>query len=258
MASSQICNLPLSRPGQGRVGATVLALLALVGISCAWLRTTEAGARVMLAALERQSTPVDPRLVGERAQAIAVLGGEVERMDYGARLHVSTRVPLLVVGWGRPKRVAAAVVRSDPATGYLLRKYGIAPRWVESQSTNTLENAVFSACLVSGIGVKRIALVTDAYHMPRATYQFKAAGFEVIPAPVPGGGPPRPRITFASFVPSKRGWAEARGPAHEWLGLVFAPVQRALEGPQACPSLGRNPGQKEGLRATLGRILSAA
>lgn len=114
---------------------------------------------------------------------------------------------------------------------------------------NTLENAEYSACLVSGMGVKRIALVTDPYHMPRATYLFRAAGFDVIPAPVPGGGPAHSRITLASFVPSQRGWEQARGPAHEWLGLVFGPVQRAMEGPRSCPLQDRQPRAKEGLRA---------
>ena len=236
---------------QGRVSVAgrLLGVLALLALGSAWLRTTEAGARVMLAGLEWQSTPADPRQVGEQAQAIAVLGGNLDRMDYGARLHLATRVPLLVVGWGRPGTRPARAARADPGTAYLLHKYGIAPRWVESQSMNTLENAVFSACLMSGIGVKRIALVTDPYHMRRATYQFRAAGFEVIPAPVPDGGPPRPRLTPASFVPSRRGWVEARGPAHEWLGLVFGPVQRAIEKPHGCPSQHRKPGEKEGLRA---------
>jgi uncharacterized SAM-binding protein YcdF (DUF218 family) len=231
------------------LGARLLGVVALVALSAAWLRTTEAGARVMLAGLEWRSTPVDPQRVGERAQAIAVLGGNLDRMDYGARLHLSTRVPLLMVGWGRPSARPARAAHADPVTAYLLHKYGIAPRWVENQSTNTLENAVFSACLVSGMGVKRIALVTDPYHMRRATYQFRAAGFEVIPAPVPDGGPPRPRLTLASFVPSQRGWVEARGPAHEWLGLVFGPVQRAFEKPRTCPTQDRGPTQKEGLRA---------
>lgn len=231
-------------------------MLALVVLAAAWLRTTEAGARVMLAGLEWQSTPVDPQRVGAQAQAIAVLGGNLDRMDYGARLHLSTRVPLLVVGWGRPSTRPARTARADPGTAYLLHKYGIAPRWVETQSTNTLENAVYSACLVSGMGVKRIALVTDGYHMRRATYQFRAAGFDVIPAPVPEGGLPRPRITLASFVPSLRGWVEARGPAHEWLGLVFGPVQRAIEAPRSCPSQGGRPAAKEGLRAGWTRPVS--
>jgi uncharacterized SAM-binding protein YcdF (DUF218 family) len=212
----------------------VLLFVALLVVSAAWLRTTEAGARGMLAALEWQSIPVDLRLVREHAQAIAVLGGNLDRMDYGSKLHLSTRVPLLVV-WGPPGTASALRPAADPARKYFIRKYGIAPRWIESHSTNTLENAVFSACLVSSIGVRRVALVTDPYHMPRATYQFEAAGFDVIPAPVPDGGPPRPPVTLASFVPSRRGWAEARIPAHELLGLVFAPIQKMLYGPRRCP-----------------------
>lgn len=222
-----------------RTALLVAGLLLLVAASNLWLATTQAGAVLLLKLLEWQSSPADPREVRARAHAIAVLGGRTSRIEHGARLHAATGVPLLIVGKGTGDSGFEA--ESEKMEDILLRRFGIGPRWVETESLDTRENARFAWCLVSSMGVRRVALVTDPHHMPRARRQFERAGFDVIPAPTPDGGPATPPLTWASFVPSRQGFEAARRPLHEWLGILLAPVDFVLAPPRRCPYTGVRP-----------------
>jgi uncharacterized SAM-binding protein YcdF (DUF218 family) len=53
---------------------------------------------------------------------------------------------------------------------------------VENRSADTHQNAVETARLLLPKGVRRIALVTEAYHMPRAERSFRKQGFEIVRA----------------------------------------------------------------------------
>jgi uncharacterized SAM-binding protein YcdF (DUF218 family) len=53
----------------------------------------------------------------------------------------------------------------------------------ERESRDTRENALYSAILLRGKGVRSILLVTSGFHMRRAVPLFEAQGFRVIPAP---------------------------------------------------------------------------
>ena len=54
--------------------------------------------------------------------------------------------------------------------------------WVEDRSHSTHENAVFAAQLLRRKGIRKIVLVTEAYHMPRAVACFREEGLIVVPA----------------------------------------------------------------------------
>ena len=57
-------------------------------------------------------------------------------------------------------------------------------QWTESESRDTQENASNSKQLLVKQGIRKIALVTHSWHMPRSLKAFQKAGFEVIPAPM--------------------------------------------------------------------------
>lgn len=215
-----------------RTALLVAGLLVLVAASNLWLATTQAGALLLLKALEWQSSPADPREVRAGAQAIVVLGGRTSRIHDAARLHLATGVPLALVGKGTGDSGFEA--ESEKMEDILLRQYGIGPRWVEVESFNTRENAVYAWCLLASMGVRSIALVTHGYHMPRAKGGFEAAGFHVIPVPLPGGYPPLPALAADSFLPSRAGIAAARLPLREWAGVLFGPADRVLNPPRRC------------------------
>ena len=139
--------------------------------------------------------PVSPAAL-EQAQALVVLGGgseqgqpeyaadalngyTLERIRYAAFLYQRHDLPILVTG-GSPL--------GGEAEGWVMKReletlFNVPVRWLETESNNTAQNAKFSRGILQQAGVDRIALVTHAWHMPRAKAAFERAGFTVVPAP---------------------------------------------------------------------------
>jgi uncharacterized SAM-binding protein YcdF (DUF218 family) len=208
------------RLARGLVGGGVLLLLvlSLPVVGNALLRTLE-------------SEPVGAEAL-RQAQAIVVLGGgryrqapeyggdtvaegTLVRLRYAARLQRETGLPLLVSG-GRPDGGGSS--EADAMREVLVRDFGVAVRWVEGGSNDTRQNALHSAELLGRDGVSRVLLVTHAWHMPRATRSFEAAGIAVTPAPTAFHRGP---LTPLDFVPRPEGIANSRYALHEWIGLVW-------------------------------------
>lgn len=146
--------------------------------------------------------------LGQRADAIVVLGSGRERGDpawgadqptgiglerqrYAARLAKASGLPVLTSGglhYGTPPSEARLMADS------MLDDFGVTVRWQEGLSRTTWENAQMSASMLLPQGIKRVVVVTQAAHMPRAVWSFQKAGFEVVPAPVGflGGDNARP------------------------------------------------------------------
>jgi uncharacterized SAM-binding protein YcdF (DUF218 family) len=136
--------------------------------------------------------------LAQHADAIVVLGSGRERGDpawgsdqptgiglerqrYAARLAKASGLPVLTSGglhYGTPPSEAelmAVSMRDD---------FAVTVRWKEERSRTTWENAQMSAEILLPEGIKRVVVVTQAWHMPRAVWSFEKAGFSVVPAPV--------------------------------------------------------------------------
>jgi uncharacterized SAM-binding protein YcdF (DUF218 family) len=184
--------------------------LVWTGIAALTILSTGVAANLLLRLVD-ESPPL--QLEDARsAQAIVILGGGVrrapeyggdtlgrltlERVRYGARVARATGLPVLVTG-GAPRGFAAeaAVMREA-----LEQEYGVKVRWIEDGSYNTHQNAVRSAALLKGDGVKRIVLVAHGFDMRRARAEFAAAGLDVVPAPtvVPADS----GLYLGDFIPS--------------------------------------------------------
>jgi len=147
--------------------------------------------------------------------AAVVLGAKIEadgrpspallrRITHAAGLYHAGRVPFLLLSGGQAKdgvseaeAMRRALLALDvPDT--VLR--------LEELSRNTLENALFSRPIIQCQGWRRLLLVTDGYHMPRALYTFRRLGMRA------------------------KGHAAPHG--REWVGLAFYvwKIERALRG----------------------------
>ena len=105
----------------------------------------------------------------------------IERVRYAARIAKVSQLPILISG-GSP-------LSSPPSEAELMaevmeKDLGVSVRWQEKDSRTTWENATLSAAILKPAGVKRIVLVTQAFHMARARWCFERQGFEVIAAPM--------------------------------------------------------------------------
>jgi uncharacterized SAM-binding protein YcdF (DUF218 family) len=215
-------------PRCGR-GIITLALLALIALS------TNVGALLLVQPLEALEKPLlDSGNIS--AQAIVVLtAGRLRnnpeydykdvpdhvglaRMRYAAKLYRDTRLPILVTGGLGNKTEHIDSLAAGMASG-LSYEFGLPVKWIEEQSSNTQENAVFSARILKQAGVKHILLVTDAMHMRRARIAFEQAGMQVTPAPTQFFS--HSELHFFAFLPSAEGMRRSQYAVYEWLGLAW-------------------------------------
>jgi len=116
----------------------------------------------------------------------------IRRVQCGAALLRRGLAPLLVLSGGGTGRSEAEAMRDialaegAPAAALLL----------ESASRNTFENARETALLLRRRGLRRILLVSDRYHLPRAGLLFRAAGLDVAGRIHPSGGMKREWLLY--------------------------------------------------------------
>jgi uncharacterized SAM-binding protein YcdF (DUF218 family) len=146
------------------------------------------------------------------------------RLRYGAWLARRTGWPLAYsggVGWGQGGSLSEAEI----ADTIVREELGTPLRWRESASRDTAQNARLSVPMLQAAGVKRIVLVTQASHMPRALRWFRAAAgpgqIDIVAAPTDfiGTGD----STLLDWVPTARGAHLVQAASHEIFGLWLAP-----------------------------------
>ena len=140
----------------------------------------------------------------------------LERLRYAAQLHRRSGKPVLVTG-GAP--FGNATPEAAVMTAVLQDEWGVPVAWSETKSINTLENASLSDAILGPAGIRRIYLVTHAWHMPRARFAFERSGFEVIPAPM--RYTTRFRSDLFIFLPSGDGMFQSAVFCRELLGLIW-------------------------------------
>lgn len=199
--------------------------VAAAGAAGLWILSCHGFAMLLAGSLLPSVRPATPERLRD-VQAIVVLGGGVvhdapeyglpqpngyllARLRYGARLARGTGKPLAFsggVGWAAVDGDLAP--EGDVARRVLSEDFGIEPRWVDASSRDTHENALRTHDLLAPRGIRRIALVTHAWHMPRAIREFERAGFTVVPAPT--GFAARESRPLLEWLPSADGLSLSR------------------------------------------------
>lgn len=173
-----------------------------------------------------------------RADAIVVLGGGdyawlgrrcidpcmlgSSRIMGAARAWRAGRAPYVMLSGSRVETqlMRRALARLDvPASAVL----------VDARSLDTRQNALHTAALARTNGFRRMILATSALHMPRAMLEFRDAGLDPVPLPVPEKAHRAGR--FSRWLPSRSAlWRSGRA-FKEYLGIVAA---KAAIGTPSC------------------------
>lgn len=179
--------LSRKRPKTGKTLAT-LSLASLLILS---LPVT---GNALLQSLETSPPIAESQL--KDIQAIVILGGgnnsqapefgkedtvnrwTLQRLRYGAYLQQKTGKPILVTG-GAP---FGGRSEADAMAETLQRDFNVKDIWTEDQSKDTAENAELSAAILKKRGVQTVAVVSQAWHLPRAINLFEQQGLTVYPA----------------------------------------------------------------------------
>ncbi len=216
----------------------LLSAVALYALSTPWI------GGLLQKSLEI-STPVTPAQL-QAVDAIVVLGGgrrldaaeygsdtlnglSLERLRYAVFLHRRSGLPILVTG-GKPG--GGTLAEGRIMQHVLQSEYGTSPQWVEDASLTTWENAHLSARLLQQSGVRRIVLVTHAWHLRRAVPLFEAQGLSVMPAGIQFSSTQLDSIL--DVIPTPVGLRDSTFALHEWLGILwyklrsnFSPANRS-------------------------------
>lgn len=148
------------------------------------------------------------------------------RARYGAVVARRSGLPVLVSG-GTPRNAVRS--EADVIGDLLEKEFGVPVRWHEGDSFDTADNARFSAALLHPKGIRRIVLVTQAFHMPRARRLFEAAGFEVIPAPTDLASRQKQPRNLLDWLPRPRALMDSYYALHEWLGILWLDILATLK-----------------------------
>ena len=165
-------------------------------------------------------------------QAIVILGGgknnnapeyggadtinkwTLERLRYGAHLQQQTGKPILVTGGapygGRPE--------ADAMAEALKQNFHAKTVWVEDRSNDTADNAAYSASILKRHGIKKISLISQAWHLPRAIKLFEQQGLTVTPAPT--GYTTEETEPIAQWLPNAGGLNKSSMAIKEYLGAL--------------------------------------
>lgn len=193
-------------PGSG----LLLLLAALLALRAGWRRSARAGLAAALLLLYLPATHWGAAMLMQAAQGPPVLEQAEGRTEaeaillpgagraptpagspYPARPSVLAKERLLRTAQlaretGRPVVTSGGDLDGlgEPEAETLARELvqlGIPVRWREGRAANTRENAVLSAALLREAGIRRVWVVTQAWHMPRLQASFAGTGVEPIP-----------------------------------------------------------------------------
>lgn len=236
-------------PLLGLLGLVLIAMrkrsgwvLSGVAFASLWLLSCQ-GTAVWLAqnALPQYPPVTAAQLKAGQAQAIVVLGGGIypqapeygtaqpeprtaARLRYGIWLSRQTGLPVAFSGGsGWAAGTGVKYSEAEVASRVALQDYGVSLRWVENQSRDTAENAQMIAPLLKREGITRIALVTDALHMPRAMLEFERTSLAITPAPM--GYVLPTKSDLLQWLPTTDGLTGSTRLIHELLGRVAAKMQ---------------------------------
>lgn len=214
LAIALLVLVTLAQLVMGRWKSGLLLVLVTAGL---WLSSTTRVSEWLIWTLERDYPEQAMEMV-EAADAILVLGGALvpsgsaqgapnlregaDRILHALRLYRAGKAPRVVVSGGQLPWTGAPRAEAE-LIAELLADWGVPEDkiLVEKASANTYENALYSKALLEAQGIRRVLLVTSAFHMPRALAVFQRAGVDAQPAATDHLGVRRTGAALLDWMP---------------------------------------------------------
>jgi uncharacterized SAM-binding protein YcdF (DUF218 family) len=215
-------------------GFTALAVLIL------WVAATPRFSGWIMSALEEEWPPASAQ-AAPRADVIVLLGGmtrgvvpgadlpdlsgSADRLFHAVALYRAGKAPLLLLTGGNAQGYESEAVSMQR----MLLAMGIPgdAMVLEKRSRNTHQNAVYSAEILHALDAHRVLLVTSAYHMRRARFEFERQGFTVFPAATDYQLVEAPN-TLLDWLPDAGSLQQTTRAMKEYLGWVVTSMMPGL------------------------------
>jgi len=143
----------------------------------------------------------------------------LQRLQYTAWLHRKTGLPILLSGGSTSKHATSEAVLMNQT---LLSSFNIAPKWIETKSENTAQNALFSAKILAEHQITQILLVTSSIHMQRAKIEFEKTGLKIIPAATIFGNT---KDSTFKYLPTAKALDSSHKALHEMIGRIWYSIR---------------------------------
>ena len=159
------------------------------------------------------------------------LGAAADRIFYAYWLYQEGAAPMILLSGGTIPWMVTTEDSPAENMAVILERLGV-PKdvvFLETESQNTYENALFSYQILAQLEISQIILVTSAQHMPRAFAVYKKLGLDVVPAPtdytVTKGDwsrlwEPNLATQFFNFFPSVGNLSATTNAIKEYLGIM--------------------------------------
>ncbi len=146
----------------------------------------------------------------------------LERVTEAVRLlRALPEARLIVSGPGEPGRPTHAAVLAAAA-----ESLGVDPARI-TQVDTALDTEDESQAVSRIVGGARVALVTSAWHMPRAARLFRRAGVDFVPCPTDFVARENFRPSWVDFSWDSESLERSTQAVHEWLGLAWLRLRGA-------------------------------
>lgn len=194
---------------------------------------------LLVSALETYPAVTPAALLEQGTQGIVVLTGgnytgpeygkvapgsdALPRLHYAVFLHRHTGLPIVISGGvpndGRGISLARAMADS------LRDEYGITGVILEEQARTTADHARFLPAILDAQGIKRVAIVSHAWHLPRAIAVFRGAGIDATAAPTQFTFGRNNESWLQLVLPSPAAMGLVYTALHEWAGRVWYEIR---------------------------------
>ncbi len=212
------------------VSLTCLLLFSLPVVTTCLVNTLQKDAPILADELEQTLAEAEAvvLLAGGRRTLAEEYGDDtpnsfsLERARYAAWIVRQTGLPLVISG-GKVRNEAKG--ESSLILEFLRRELLVTKDcYIEENSRTTYENARFTADFLKQKGIRKVALVTHAWHMPRAKSAFEYFGVQVIPAPTVFYGR-HSTYSIGEFLPSSYALRFSGLAFHEMFGHLWYKIR---------------------------------